>query len=466
MKVIILCGGAGTRLWPKSRKFWPKFLLSFSDRYTLLQRTFLRAKKIVSDKDVFFICNKEHKYLIKENIVDIQETFYEENLILEPQMKNTLPAIAVFAKFCLEKFGDEVLCVLPSDHYVKKEKVFVDTLKYAGKIAQNGFIVIFGIKPTRIETGYGYIRTEDVRVKIRKFSTCKVKEFIEKPNFDIAKNLVNEKNIFWNSGMFVFKCSTILGEIKRYQPQMFKLLNNWDGNLEKLEFLYNNFESISIDKGVIEKTEKLVFLPLKIFWDDVGSWAALERVYQKDENNNVIIGRNIDLESKNIVVYGSNRLIATAGLKDLVIIDTEDALLVVSKSYAEKVKSLVENNQRYEEFLYHKTTPRPWGKYTVLEHKNGYKLKIINVLPGKRLSLQLHKKRDEQWFIVYGKAKVICGKKVLILRRGDSIVVKRNTPHRLENPSKKNILEIVEIAHGKYISESDIVRLDDDFKRK
>ncbi len=466
MKSIILAGGAGTRLWPKSRKFWPKFLLNFGDKKSLLQKTYQRISKISDKKDIFFICNKEHKYLIKENILDLKVNFSEEYIITEPEIRNTLPAIGVGAKFCLQKYGDDVLGIFPSDHYIKDEKKFLRTIKQAEKLAKEGFVVIFGIKPTRAETGYGYIKVSNSKLRIKEFFGYKVEKFIEKPDLTKAKKLLEQRNVYWNSGMFMFKSSVILEEIKKYEPQIYSLIEKWDCKIENLDNIYSEFPSISIDKSVIEKTDKLIFLPLNIFWDDVGSWAALERIYKKDKNQNVIIGENVDIDSRNISVFGDKRLIATAGLKDLIIVDTEDALLVVSKGYTEKVKFLVEKNHNSETISYHKTTLRPWGYYTVLEHKNGYKLKIIKVLPKKRLSLQKHQKRNEQWFVVFGRAKIILGNKNIFLNKGESITIPKNTNHRLENPSCDQELEIVEIAHGKYIGEDDIIRMEDDFCRK
>ncbi|MFQ3675229.1 MAG: sugar phosphate nucleotidyltransferase [Endomicrobiia bacterium] len=515
MKAVILAGGAGTRLWPKSRKFWPKFLLNFGTENSLLQNTFLRLNKIVKKEDIFIVTNKEHKWLVKENIQDLGIVFKEENLITEPDIRNTLPAIAISAKFCLKNYGDDVLGIFPSDHYIKDEKIFCETIKEASNFAQKGYVVIFGIKPSRIETGYGYIEIgeelkveserlkeksenleigsdelevkcerlkvesgcdvveseklkvedEKLREKSEKLKVYEVKRFIEKPDIKTAQKLVLQENVYWNSGMFMFKSSVILEEIKNFEPEIFKLVDKWDGDLNKLSSVYKNLKNVSIDKGVIEKTDKLIFVPLEIFWDDVGSWLALERVHKKDCNNNVIVGQHIDIDSNNISVLGNNRLIATAGLKDLIIVDTEDALLVVSKNYTEKVKNLVEQIPSSEVVQYHKTTSRPWGYYTVLEHKNGYKVKLIKVLPKKRLSLQKHKKRDEEWYVVYGKAKIVCGDKEIILTRGESIKISRNIAHRLENLSSKTDLELIEIAHGKYIGEDDIIRLEDDFKR-
>jgi mannose-1-phosphate guanylyltransferase/mannose-6-phosphate isomerase len=467
MKTIILAGGAGTRLWPKSRKFWPKFLLKFAgDKHSLLQDTFLRLTNIVKKEDIYIVTNKEHKWLVKENIQDLGINFQESNLITEPEMMNTLPAIAVSAKYCLKNYGDEVLGIFPSDHYVKEEKIFCKIIKQVSKLAQEGYIIIFGIKATRPETGYGYIEVDKKLEFVRNnLDIFRVKKFIEKPDIKKAKKLFLKKNVFWNSGMFMFKSSVILEEIKKFEPEIFSYINTWNGDLNKLGSIYKNFKNISIDKGVIEKTDKLVCVPLNIFWDDVGSWLALDRIYKKDINNNILIGDSVDLESKNITVYGTNRLIATAGLKDLIIVDTEDALLVVSKNYTEKVKNLVEQKNNSEIVKYHKTTTRPWGFYTVLEHKNGYKVKLIKVLPKKRLSLQKHQYRDEEWFVVYGIAKVVQGKKEVYLKTGEAIKILKNVAHRLENPSSKTDLEIIEISHGKYLGEDDIIRLEDDFKR-
>ncbi len=460
---IILAGGAGTRLWPVSRKYWPKFLIKFNNKHTFLQSTFLRVNKISSIEDIFIIVNKEHRFLVEENIQDLNINFNKENIIAEPEMKNTLPAISVMAKLVLEKYGDEVMGIFPSDHWIKNETKFVQFVKKAVVVAQRGYIVTFGVVASREETGYGYIKVAD---KLENYSNVyKVERFIEKPKIETVKKLLKKKNVFWNSGMFILKPSILFEELKKYQPKMYEIIYNWDLKPSSLKEIYSKIENISIDKGLMEKTDKIVVIPLNIFWDDVGNWSAIERIFVADKNKNVIKARSVDIGSKNITVLGDKRIIATAGLNNLIIVDTEDALLVISKKFVEKVRQIVSMlGEKEETVLYHKTTLRPWGFYTVLESKPGYKVKLINVLPHKKLSLQKHNKRIEHWFVVSGKAKVICKNKEYILHPGEDIIIPKKTPHRLENPYNKTT-ELIEISRGRYIAEDDIIRLQDDYKR-
>ncbi len=459
---VILAGGAGTRLWPKSRKFWPKFLLKFGNEHTLLQSTFLRLNLFAPAEKIFVITNKEHHFMVKENIMDLNLNFSEDNIIQEPEMKNTLPAVTIACKVILEKFNDEVVGIFPSDHYLDDGTKFSQLIRKSVVAAEKGNIVLFGVLPARLETGYGYIESAE---KIPGLNCYQIKRFIEKPDVQTAEYLIQQENVFWNSGMFMFKPSVFLEEVKKFEPEIYNCAHNWDLKYESLNKIYPKMKNISIDKGVIEKSEKTVFAPFRIFWDDVGSWQASERIYKKDENSNVIVGKNVDLGSKNTVILGDRRVIATAGLENLVIVDTEDALLIISKNFSERVKELVGLLGKDESILYHKTTPRPWGAYTVLEHKNGFKIKLINVCPNKRLSLQKHHRRVEQWFVVSGKAKVALGNKEHLLAEGDKILIPKGVVHRLENVGKK-VLEIVEISRGKYLGEDDIVRVQDDFLRK
>ena len=458
---IILAGGAGTRLWPVSRKFWPKFLIKLpNEKYSLLQKTFLRIKKFTDIEKIFIVVNKEHKFLVKENIQDLNIKFPLENILCEPDIKNTLPAITYACSIIKERYPNEIIGVFPSDHFIKEEKKFVSFVKKAKNVAKKGVIVLFGIKPTRVETGYGHIESD---VSFDKDS-FRIKRFIEKPDFETAKNLTSLENVYWNSGIFIFSLKTFFEELKIYQPDIYKKFE--DENFEtKLEKIYSQLPSVPIDKGLIEKTKNVVVIPLDIFWDDLGSWSSFERIYQKDEQGNIILAKNVDVGSKDITVFGDKRLIATCGLENLIIVDTEDALLVLNKNFDQKVKDVV-GKISDETALYHKTTQRPWGFYTVLKQEKGYKVKLINVLPNKKLSLQKHKKRAEQWFVVKGIAKITCGKKILYLKQGETLRIEKNIPHRLENPSNKNILEIVEVAYGSYLGEDDIIRLEDDFGRK
>ncbi|MCX7956888.1 MAG: mannose-1-phosphate guanylyltransferase/mannose-6-phosphate isomerase [Endomicrobia bacterium] len=461
---IILAGGSSSRLWPFSRKFWPKFLLKFNkEKYSLLQRTFLRVKRFTEIKDIYIVVNDEHKFLVKENIKELNVNFPLENIISEPDIKNTLPAVTLSCSLIREKYSDDqILCVFPADHIIEPENKFYRVIGIAEKLASIGFIVLLGIKPNRIEAGYGYIEFGE-KICANKFfgDAYKVCRFIEKPSYEVAKNLIKKNNVCWNSGIFVFKASIFFEELSKFQKNLYKMFSSKNLRCLNLKKIYKKITPISIDKGLIEKTHNIVMLKTDdIFWDDMGSWSSMERLYKKNQYGNIILAENFDMLSKNIVVISNtNRTIATCGLENLIIVDTEDALLVVNKKQEQKVKDIV-NKINGDVVLYHKTTQRPWGFYTILKQMRSYKVKIVNIYPTKSLNMQKHKKRIEQIFVVNGMAKVTVGQRVVILKKGQTLKIEKNVVHKLENPSKTKFLEIVELSYGNYLGEDDIVYLE------
>ncbi len=454
---VILAGGAGTRLWPRSRAYWPKFLLKFGE-YSLLQECFLRLSSFMPSEKILVVANVEHKFLIKENIADLGINYPESNIIVEPLARNTAPAIALASRYIIENCGDEPALFCPSDHLIKDNKKFASVVRTTESAANKNKIVIFGIKPSRPETGYGYIKFGQKIVD----GIYTVGKFTEKPSLEKARLYVKNRNFYWNAGLFLFKPSVILEEIKKFIPEVYSGISRRDFLSKKN---YEKIENISIDFGVIEKTKNIVAAKLDIKWDDLGDWNSMGRVYKTDSNGNIFEGKVVDIDSHNITVLGSKRLIATLGLKDIVIVDTEDALLISSKDASQRVKEVVEKISEQEESLYHKSVSRPWGDYTVLEKGRGYKVKIIHVLPGKKLSLQKHKRRSEHWLVVDGSAKIVKNDRSFILKKGRLVEIPAFTTHRLENISKK-MLKLLEISRGKYIGEDDIIRIADDFNRK
>jgi mannose-1-phosphate guanylyltransferase/mannose-6-phosphate isomerase len=461
MKVLILAGGSGTRLWPASRETYPKQFLKLNGKKSLLQQTIERILKTSSPEDIILLTNEQYKFHVLAELNEISENLTDK-ILLEPARRNTAPAIAFGMKYCLERLRvepSEVLLVCPSDHIIKPVEKFVEYVRLAEKVAKQGYLITFGIKPLYPETGYGYIKItgED------KGGYYSVERFTEKPDFETAKRFLSEGNYFWNSGMFAFTIETMIEELRLCAPEIYQL---FDHPLEAMIANFHKMPDISIDYAVMEKSKKVVAIPMDIYWSDIGSWDSLYDVLEKDEKGNVILGNVLTKETENSLIIGNKRLIATIDLKDLIIVETDDALLIAKRGSAQKVKHIVEELKAWNrvEALEHKTVYRPWGEYTVLEEGPRYKIKRIVVKPGAKLSLQMHYHRSEHWVVVKGTAKVTIGDKVMYIHENESAYVPKSTPHRLENPGKIP-LEIIEVQNGEYVGEDDIVRLDDEYGR-
>ena len=461
MKVLILTGGSGTRLWPASREAYPKQFLRLNGGKSLLQQTLERLLKIVSPQDILLLTNEQYEFLVLSEVNEISKDL-ADNILLEPARRNTAPAIALGMKYCLKKLktsSEEVLFVCPSDHIIKPVEKFVEYVKLAEKVAKQGYIVAFGIKPLYPETGYGYIKItgEDLG------GYYLVERFTEKPNLETAKRFLSEGNYFWNSGMYVFTIETMIEELRLYAPEIYQL---FDQPLDDMLANFPKMPDIPIEYAVMEKSKRVVAIPMDIYWSDIGSWDSLYDALDKDEKSNVIVGNVLAKDIESCLVIGNKRLIATVDLKDLIIVETDDAILITKRGSAQKVKHVVEElkTKRRIEVFEHRTVYRPWGEYTVLEEGPGYKIKRIVVKPGAKLSLQMHHHRSEHWVVVKGTAKVTIGAEVRYIHENESAYVPKSTPHRLENPGKIP-LEIIEIQNGEYLGEDDIVRLDDEYGR-
>jgi mannose-1-phosphate guanylyltransferase/mannose-6-phosphate isomerase len=459
MKVLILTGGSGTRLWPASREAYPKQFLRLNGGKSLLQQTLERLLKIVSPQDILLLTNEQYEFLVLSEVNEISKDL-ADNILLEPARRNTAPAIALGMKYCLKKLktsSEEVLFVCPSDHIIKPVEKFVEYVKLAEKVAKQGYIVAFGIKPLYPETGYGYIKItgEDLG------GYYLVERFTEKPNLETAKRFLSEGNYFWNSGMYVFTIETMIEELRLYAPEIYQL---FDQPLDDMIANFPKMPDIPIEYAVMEKSKRVVAIPMDIYWSDIGSWDSLYDALDKDEKSNVIVGNVLAKDIESCLVIGNKRLIATVDLKDLIIVETDDAILITKRGSAQKVKHVVEElkTKRRIEVFEHRTVYRPWGEYTVLEEGPGYKIKRIVVKPGAKLSLQMHHHRSEHWVVVKGTAKVTIGAEVRYIHENESAYVPKSTPHRLENPGKIP-LEIIEIQNGEYVGEDDIVRLDDEY---
>ncbi len=464
---IILSGGSGTRLWPISRSLHPKQFINLIGDKTLFQETILRLPSEMLDP--LIVCNEEHRFLAAEQLRQINKK--SSGIILEPFGRNTAPAVALAALNLLKNKTDSILLILSADHYIKDVKAFHKAIEIAKTHAENDKLVTFGVLPTKPETGYGYIET-DTSKKAEYYS---IKSFNEKPNLEDAQVYLDSGNYFWNSGIFMFKASTYLHELKKYEPEIYSVCKkSFINNVipKDLDFIrlnkteFNKCPDKSIDYAVMEKTNSGVVVPFNDIWSDIGSWEALWDSKRKDINNNYSEGDVVLNKVKNSYIHSSNRLVSVNDLSDLVIIDTQDALLVSSKSGSQDIKSIVQKlkSDNRSEIENHRKVYRPWGYYDSIDYGKGFQVKRIYVNPGSKLSLQKHKKRAEHWVIVKGIALITCGEKIFQLKENQSTYIPKGEVHRLEN-QEKYPLEIIEIQTGSYLGEDDIIRLEDDYKR-
>lgn len=470
---VILAGGSGTRFWPLSRHLYPKQLLRIIGEATLIQQTMRRVLGCAEADRVMISTNPAQADSIRTQLGEWKDAL-KDNFVIEPEGRNTAPAIALVALELIRRDPEAIMVVLPADHVVKGERRFQAAVALGAELAAKGYLVTFGVKPTRPETGYGYIQPKRlVRLATRgKLVGHPVQRFVEKPNAAKAAQYLKAGNYYWNSGMFVWRAATILEELTVHQPALARAMSKI-GKLTasgspkaSIDEAYRQLSPVSIDSGVMEPSSRAVMIPVDFAWSDVGSWSSLEEVATLDKAGNVVSGRVVDLDSRNSIIYADRRLVATIGLSDMVVVDTPDATLVCSKSRSQDVKKVVEilKKQGAPEHLEHLTVFRPWGSYTVLEEGVGYKVKRVTVNPGGRLSLQLHHQRSEHWVVIAGTARVTRAEEVFDLTIGQSTAIPVETPHRLENPGKET-LHLIEVQHGPYLGEDDIVRFQDDYGR-
>ncbi len=454
MTNIILCGGSGTRLWPISRTLMPKQFVKLFNNKSLFQLTVERNSKVCDSQ--FIVSNTEQYFLALDQLEELNKT--NNKYLLEPVGRNTAPAIALA---CMALERDEIVLVTPSDHLIKDEVEYKKVLLQAQELASQDNLVTFGITPTFPETGFGYIEASDLDVKA----------FHEKPDLQTATQYLKAGNYYWNSGMFCFKAGVFLDELKKYSPEVYetslKAFNN-SVNDEMIRIKHEDMNSIpedSIDYAVMEKSSIVKVIPSNIAWSDVGSFDALFEELPKDENNNTLNDKHISIDSKNNLIYGKDKYIATIDIEDTIIVDTGDAILISKKGSSQKVKQVVAEIKKTTELHnIHLTGYRPWGTYTVLEDSNGYKIKRIEVKAGKRLSLQRHRHRNEHWVVVSGTATVTINEKTFTLKQNESTYIKAGDVHRLLNDTNESLV-IIEAQVGSYTGEDDIERLDDDYKR-
>jgi len=467
MKALIMAGGQGTRFWPLSRELYPKQLLKLGDSHTLLQQTVMRLSPLIKPEDIHVITSRKLMVDIKSQLGDVDGGGV--NIMLEPEPKNTAPAVGLGALYLERSAPGSVMAVLPSDHLIKQKKKFHATLKKAESLAGEGYLVVFGVKPTKPETGYGYIKTG----KGIGDGSFRVERFVEKPDAKTAAEYLESGEYLWNSGMFVWKSSVILDEMKAHMPALYKGLKKIEAALgtENEEAVaageFAKLKAVSIDYGVMEKSKNVAVVEAEFDWSDLGSWSAIEEIIEPDGEGNVTVGKVVSLSCRDTTFYAEDRLVAGIGLEGMVVVDTPDATLICKKDMAQNVKDVVAaiKHKGYDEYISHKTVQRPWGSYTVLQSGPSYKIKRIEVKPGAKLSLQVHQHRSEHWVVVSGTARATKGDTVETIHINESTYIPMSTLHRLENPGKVP-LQIIEVQNGEYLEEDDIQRFDDVYGRQ
>ena len=462
----ILAGGIGSRFWPLSRETTPKQLLKVVGDESLLKSTIRRLTPLIPPEKVYIVTNASQAEIIRLHL-SYDGKALSPNYIVEPMGRNTAPAIGLAAMELSKKDPEAVMAVLPADHIIRDGKPFRDAVAAGALLALEGRLVTFGIVPTSPHTGYGYIKAGKKPFrKIGNIEARKVERFVEKPDVKRARQYLKEGGYYWNSGIFIWKAVRILEEIKRHLPELYKRLGEIRDGADPFG-AYNAIKGVSIDHGILEKAEDVSVIPARFEWSDMGSWSSFAEIIEPDREGNIMKGRVVDIGSSSSIIFGCDRVVATIGLKDMILVDTPDATLVCPKERAQEVKDLVEILKRkgFAEHQYHRTVERPWGSYTLLEKGAGYKIKKIAVHPRRRLSLQLHNKRSEHWVVIAGIARVQRGEEVVEVSVNQSTYIPRGVKHRLENPGDVP-LEIIEVQSGEYVEEDDIMRFDDDFERR
>lgn len=466
---VILSGGAGTRLWPLSRAMYPKQFIRFfgEDGGTFLGATLERLTEGGEVAAPMILCNNDHRFLVRAECE--RAGIVPKAVILEPEARNTAPAIAVAALFVADD-PEAILCVMPSDHVIRDADIFVASVRAAADIAAERRLVLFGMTPTEPQTGFGYIQGGD---PIGAGPALAVRRFAEKPDAATAAAYIESGDYFWNSGIFVLHAATYLAELERLDPSMLAAAKAaLGGAVRDLDFLrldrasFSEAPSISVDYAVMERTDKAVVIPLAMGWSDVGSWASLWELSEQDAAGNGTHGDALLIDTTGSYVHSERGLVATLGVKDLIVVNTPDAVLVVDRNQSQKVGALVAALRRSgrREHEQHLRNYRPWGYFETLSLAPRFQVKLLHVTPGSQLSMQMHHHRSEHWVVVKGTAKITVGDSVRLARENESLYISATEWHRLENPGKVP-LELIEVQIGSYLGEDDIVRADDIYNR-
>ena len=455
MKVIILAGGGGSRLFPLSRKSYPKQFLALEDDKSLLVHTLERFRDLVPAENIILVTNEDYMYHVQNEL----ETCGAEtaHVVLEPVARNTAPAIALAAKFCEAELGcdeGEVLVIAAADHVIRQHKEFAACIRQAAQAASQGSFVTFGIKPSKPETGYGYIEAgaEDG-------GTYQVLSFKEKPELAVAEQYMAAGNYYWNSGMFAFTLGCIMEEMAAYQPEISGLMAA--GSYEDVRAHFEEMPSISIDYAVAEHSRKVRMVPLTCYWNDIGSWDAMYDILPKDEGGNAVMGDCITIACRNSLLVGHDRLIAGVGIDDLLLVESDDVVVATKKGNSQEVREIVERLKKKgrKEATEHTTLYYYWGTSSALGRGKNYVMRRLKVMPGKALSLHMHYHRTEHWIVLSGTGEVRRGDEVTMIHENESVFIPQTVAHRLANPGRIP-LEIIEIRNGTYLDDDDIVELD------
>ncbi len=461
---LVLAGGSGIRLWPVSRRSAPKQFINLIGELTLFQQTVKRLEARVPVDRMVFVTSREHEGPVRDQLRSYLGQRDTEKILVvgEPAGRNTAPAVLLGARIVSHRDPDGIMLVAPSDHVILATGAFTDALDDSMQAAAEGMIVTFGIKPTRPETGYGYIRTGDQLGKV-----LKVDRFEEKPDAARATEFFNDSRYLWNSGIFLFSARTIIEEARKYLPGLMDALDRIDpDDLAGMDECYAQLQSVSLDHGIMEHTDRAAVKPVSMGWSDLGSWDSYYEMSDKDMSGNVVTGDAVSLDNEGCLIAAGDRFLGVVGMKDTIIVQTQDATLLCPRGSSQEVRRVVEHLEREgrPEFHVHRTVKRPWGTFTVLEEGSTHKVKRIVVDPGQKLSLQMHRQRGEHWVVVNGEGIVTIGEEKIAVEPDHRIHIPVETKHRAENTGSEPLV-FIEVQFGTYLGEDDIVRFEDDYGR-